>query len=401
MTRYENKCADSSILAIVTYTGNCSYLGPWFHVHTGVKNLSSSLYEFSRDQLAIFLNDATGKTGKKPSISIELAEAVFESFKDVLAKNDDGVFSYTGPRSVKQLGSVKDFFESYEMGSKEMSEDEEPLSLMQPSTSKIPSNAKAVIQHQIGFTDDNFSVVGTYGAGPCVILAAYNKASQQAFVAHIDGLTTLQSLNSYFLKLSELGTQKLQIFLSGGDSSSKKEVKDIIKMVKGIPYLDIVYSDLMTSNYDSKSFAINAKTGEFYTDVRPTQLIHYKGFKDDMMSLALLTRPTAIKLTPKLTTDSGSFSTLGTAEAPASAGMPHLATKAVGGRSPDLDHEEKEEDPEDRNPDTSPAAHQQEAELLSSAHNIDLAGSYQDYNDYLVASFVFEFNLTFCYGNLT
>jgi hypothetical protein len=118
MTRHENKCADSSILAIVTYTGNCGNFGPRFGVHTGVKDLSSSFYEFSRYQLAIFLNDATGKTGKKPSISIELAEAVFESFKDVLAKNDDGVFSYTGPRSVKKLGSVKDFFESYEMGSK-------------------------------------------------------------------------------------------------------------------------------------------------------------------------------------------------------------------------------------------------------------------------------------------
>ena len=152
-------------------------------------------------------------------------------------------------------------------------------------------------------------------------------------------------------------------------------------------------SILTNSDHYGKSFAINAKTGEFYTDVKPTQLIHYKGFEDDMMSLALSMRPTDIQLTPELTngkdevllnntSDSGSFSTLGTAEAPASAGMPHLATKAVGSRSPDLDHEEKEEDPEDRNPDTSPAAHQQEAELL--AHNIELAGhSYLDMDAWL------------------
>ena len=74
ITRHENNCADSSILAILTYTGDdCGILGPRFQVHRGVKDLSSSFYEFSRDQLAIFLNDATGKTGNKASISIELA----------------------------------------------------------------------------------------------------------------------------------------------------------------------------------------------------------------------------------------------------------------------------------------------------------------------------------------
>jgi hypothetical protein len=217
-------------------------------------------------------------------------------------------FCYTGPRFINKYGiSNADFHESYEGSEKTISENQELLAFaksqytMQSSVNKIPSDANAILQCQIGFTDNNFSVVGTTGAGPCVILAAYNPKAKEAFVTHIDALTTLKSLNLYFQKLSNEGTQKLQVFLSGGDNSSKENVIDIIKMVKETPYLDIVYSDLInTDNLGSKSFAINAKTGEFYTDVKPTQLIHHKDFKMDMVMLGFSMKQTDITLAPEL-----------------------------------------------------------------------------------------------------
>lgn len=156
---------------------------------------------------------------------------------------------------------------------------EEKLRLVQGPLKQTKSvdfkkdEACMVLQHEYTKTtaDSTQPVLGTFGAGPCVILALYDSQNKTAVLAHIDALTALSSLPTLFQSLSKEHTVA---HLAGGDSSSKTMCIDIIESLNKynikIANADIARS--FFSAYDAASLAIDARTGNIYSPVDPKQL---------------------------------------------------------------------------------------------------------------------------------
>jgi hypothetical protein len=130
--------------------------------------------------------------------------------------------------------------------------------------------AVTVLQHEYAVTKADYSqpVLGTFGAGPCVILALYDHENKTAVLAHIDALTDIDSLQRLFSSISKESTVA---HLAGGDFSSQEMCMDIIELLEK-NNIKIVNSDIARSSFDSASFAIDARTGKVYSPVRHDQL---------------------------------------------------------------------------------------------------------------------------------
>lgn len=95
LARYENNLPDSPIRAIITYTGDdCGKLGPRF----SLQNYWGILYDKPRNQLASFLNDATGRIDGKRTISLEVEKSLYSDFAEVL-NIENGVYEYVQTKS--------------------------------------------------------------------------------------------------------------------------------------------------------------------------------------------------------------------------------------------------------------------------------------------------------------
>lgn len=95
MKRHENNI-QSPIRAVMTYTGdNCGTLGPRF----AVQAQNYLMEEIAQDQLAKFLNKATGRDGSEREISEELEKAIVNDFNSVLSEEKD-IYIYKGCKSI-------------------------------------------------------------------------------------------------------------------------------------------------------------------------------------------------------------------------------------------------------------------------------------------------------------
>src|SRR5262245_3901062 len=99
-----------------------------------------------------------------------------------------------------------------------------------------PDNTRGVLQHEYSIVSSTAkqNQLGTYGAGPCVIMAAWNPDAKKAGLAHVDALTDIGSVKNFVNQVAsglKDGT-KLQVHLLGGDRSSTKLQAELVTLVK-------------------------------------------------------------------------------------------------------------------------------------------------------------------------
>jgi hypothetical protein len=136
------------------------------------------------------------------------------------------------------------------------------------------TEAQGILQHEIGLTRDTDAhpILASFGAKPCVIMAAYNPETHSGLLCHIDSLTTLSSLDRHIDKIKGNGTTPIEIHLVGGEMSSKKMVIALLAKIDDMPGLTIKSSNLIGNPQDSKSLAIDTRSGEIFTEFANQQI---------------------------------------------------------------------------------------------------------------------------------
>lgn len=141
-----------------------------------------------------------------------------------------------------------------------------------------PENTFSIFQRHVGYTSENsnYPVLATYGAGPCIILALYNKETKKAGLAHIDGLTMAdQTVWWMHTKLSNGKNESLEAHISGGDTTSIKMISNIINRLK---YLKIKIKSSNVNTYTVDQLAIDSRTGNISNNFHPRNVKKSKNF---------------------------------------------------------------------------------------------------------------------------
>ena len=133
--------------------------------------------------------------------------------------------------------------------------------------------AQGVLQHEVAVTDSSnaFPILGSIGAGPCIIMALYNPQNKQAALCHIDSLTTLGSLDKWISRIKDR-QNIIEVHLAGGSRSSQMLVYELLIKIASDPNLVVKTSDLIDRSEWGKSLAIDTRTGEVFTNFAFAQL---------------------------------------------------------------------------------------------------------------------------------
>jgi hypothetical protein len=139
-------------------------------------------------------------------------------------------------------------------------------------------------------------ILGTYGAGPCVILTAYNPETGNTLLAHIDDMSralVFKELDK-FTEYGQIG----YINLIGGNSSSRTSIVDILDYIKNNPKLVLQGARVVT--HEADKVAIDSRTGKLlFTE--PGMLNDGVNYKNDE-SLSPTTRMSTMPTMPTMTT---------------------------------------------------------------------------------------------------
>jgi hypothetical protein len=274
---------DSYIRAIITYTGDkCGTLGPRFTIQD--KDWNDK--DLSREQLADFLNDATGLEGGPRLIDENVERGLLSDFSDDISFKD-GRYVYNGPQ---YSGPSNHFSTNYKEAKIEAEKEVSLLSFANSKVSKgvvghfASAESYAVLQHEVGITN-SFSIkpiLGSHSAGPCIIIAIWNSNTKEAVLAHVDALTTFSSVESLFRRVSSNESDNLEVHLHGGDSSTKKQAMEIVELVKSQKNAELVSANLCTG-HASKSLAIDSRTGSTFTVFSAKKLEHSSDCEDSRL----------------------------------------------------------------------------------------------------------------------
>ncbi|KTC81130.1 Uncharacterised protein [Legionella cherrii] len=287
MHRLENHIESSYIRAIISYPdGQCGTVGPRFVIQD--KNWNHK--ELPVAQLADFLNDATGINGGKQLIDKNVENELVSHFSNVISFTN-GQYVYNGPECNGPSGFFSANYQESKVGfEKEIS----LIALANSANSRRLSKGNfsstegyAVLQHEIGITNNTSlkPILGSYGAGPCVIIAIWNATTKTALLAHVDKFTSLTSVESLFKRISSDDNDILEVHLHGGDWSSKKQAAQIIELVENHKNAKILSADVCNDGH-SKSLAIDGRTGEVFNDLSPAQLEHGRNSEDQLKKIA-------------------------------------------------------------------------------------------------------------------
>lgn len=121
-----------------------------------------------------------------------------------------------------------------------------------------------VMQRELAESTDKYSIIGTFGAGPCIIVAMRDPKNKKTMLAHIDSLTK-NPLRDFFVSFEE--SKKVHVYLCGGDNSNKEQASTIIKelyerYIREEKKYIVVYCHLI--DHTTNNFGINSDTGEIY-----------------------------------------------------------------------------------------------------------------------------------------
>src|SRR3990167_7283067 len=156
MQRLENHIQNSYIKAIITYTGDkCCTIGPRF----SIQNQNWYLKALPREQLADFLNDATGIDGGQRLIDEDVEQRLFNEFADVISLKN-GRYVYNGPKFVGPSGY---FPASYKEYKSESGKEADLLNFVKSKPSKestkkvgpfLSAETYTILQHEVGVTSN-------------------------------------------------------------------------------------------------------------------------------------------------------------------------------------------------------------------------------------------------------
>ncbi len=102
--------------------------------------------------------------------------------------------------------------------------------------------------------------IGTFGAGPCIIVGVHNEDTNDTWMVHLDAMTG-DEMFCRFINLL-LVSSRLSIYLCGGDSSSIKLQAKILRIFDSSE-LNIVYRLIHINDSDSNQLTIDATTGRY------------------------------------------------------------------------------------------------------------------------------------------
>jgi hypothetical protein len=96
------------------------------------------------------------------------------------------------------------------------------------------AEARGILQAEMGFTnaESEKPILGTFGAAPCIAMAVYNPETKTAFLAHIDDLTDINSIEDLFYQLSADNRVTLEAHLAGGLEESRHKVTELINFIR-------------------------------------------------------------------------------------------------------------------------------------------------------------------------
>lgn len=297
MRRLANNIKNSNIRAVFSLTGdNCGTLGPRFMIQDQDWNHK----DLPLEQLADFLNDASGIDSGQRIIDENVEKGLFSDFSDVLSV-ENGRYIYTGPMYAGPSGF---FSASYNESREEVEKETALLNFANSKTSReavgdfATSESYAVLQHEVGITNGTSAkpIIGSYGAGPCIIMAIWNSNTKEAALAHIDALTSLSSVRSLFARIANDDNDSLEVHLHGGDSSSKKQAMEIVELVKSQNNAEIISANLCSLFGGSKSLALDSRTGKTFTIFSAKRLEHSSDFMIKLQMIELQFEQSPLKL---------------------------------------------------------------------------------------------------------
>jgi len=139
-----------------------------------------------------------------------------------------------------------------------------------PDTSQIQlGSAESLLigQHEIGFTNAacGIPILASCGAGPCVIMAAYNPETKEVGLTHIDNAVDDRAIMGLIHNVTGSSRGGIEIHLVGGSQMGGQETADKIKRLIANCYGVTLKTDDTGTDAKSDRLAIDARTGEIYT----------------------------------------------------------------------------------------------------------------------------------------
>jgi hypothetical protein len=134
-----------------------------------------------------------------------------------------------------------------------------------------PGIARGILQGEVGFAsaDSQKHLIGSYGAGPCVIIALYHPASKRAALAHVDGNVDARgaiATLAYHLT-AKSDSKSFNVHLASGTLGQGNEIERRLKQ-----FLSYHRGAVICSEHNTSSLAIDAKDGSVYEGVKFGQL---------------------------------------------------------------------------------------------------------------------------------
>ena len=123
-----------------------------------------------------------------------------------------------------------------------------------------PSMSEAILQKEYGIISRNSvkSILGTYGAGPCIILCMRNRKTTETILAHIDAST--HSPLAPFLMFSP---EDSDVFIIGGANITREHLVRLLLTLKERGYT-VTFANVIDDK--ANKFAIHCLTGECWLD---------------------------------------------------------------------------------------------------------------------------------------
>ncbi len=126
----------------------------------------------------------------------------------------------------------------------------------------------------MAFTNDVASrpVLVTFGAGPCVIVAAYNPKTHEASLTHIDASSDIRDLWPLISKIDGVDEKDpIEVHISGGNEELERAA-DIMRVLSYMNNVTIKSAYVDQSHGLSDAMAIDARTGNISAEFIPTNV---------------------------------------------------------------------------------------------------------------------------------
>lgn len=294
--RLENHLEVSPIKAILSFTGDkCGTIGPHFIIQYKDWNQK----QMARDQLADFLNDASGIDSGLRLIDESVEKGLFSDFSDVLSF-ESGRYVYKGPSFSGPSGF---FSSSYKKAMEEVNNENELLNFANSKADAgtygrfLSAESYALVQGEFGITSifSTKPIIGSCGAGPCIIIAIWNASTKEAILAHVDECTTFSSIELLFKIISSCESDRLEVHMHGGNSTTKTQAAQIVGLVKSKKNSELVSANLC-KGYDRKSLAIDSRTGKTLTAFSVSGLQYNDDFDVRIKTAGLRTTESPLNL---------------------------------------------------------------------------------------------------------